>query len=41
MASTAGVGSADFKDMEVLDSDKGLLKSGALTAERDIVQFVV
>ncbi|XP_014342529.1 copine-1 isoform X2 [Latimeria chalumnae] len=36
-----GVGSADFKAMEILDADKGVLKS--LTGEaavRDIVQFV-
>ncbi|RYG67403.1 hypothetical protein EON64_07540 [archaeon] len=35
-----GVGSADFGDMAVLDADKGLLKRGGRTAERDIVQFV-
>lgn len=35
-----GVGSADFTDMNALDSDKGLLKRGIKTAERDIVQFV-
>lgn len=35
-----GVGSADFTDMNVLDSDKGLLKRGSKVAERDIVQFV-
>lgn len=35
-----GVGNADFTDMNALDSDKGLLKRGSKTAERDIVQFV-
>lgn len=35
-----GVGSADFSDMDQLDSDNGLLKHGNLTAKRDIVQFV-
>eukprot|EP00299_Pterocystis_sp_00344_P010917 c4_g1_i1.p1 GENE.c4_g1_i1~~c4_g1_i1.p1 ORF type:complete len:533 (-),score=151.34 c4_g1_i1:63-1571(-) len=35
-----GVGSADFTDMNALDSDDGLLKHGGLKAVRDIVQFV-
>jgi len=35
-----GVGSADFTDMNALDSDKQLLKHGSKTAVRDIVQFV-
>lgn len=36
-----GVGSADFKAMDVLDADKGLLKDDkGNTARRDIVQFV-
>ncbi len=35
-----GVGSADFSEMSVLDSDKQLLRHGGQTAQRDIVQFV-
>jgi hypothetical protein len=35
-----GVGTEDFSSMKVLDGDKGLLKSGSRTAQRDIVQFV-
>jgi len=35
-----GVGAADFKPMEVLDGDTGLLSHNGLTAEHDIVQFV-
>ncbi|XP_036362931.1 copine-8-like isoform X1 [Octopus sinensis] len=35
-----GVGSADFEAMNILDSDDGLLHSGQLAAQRDIVQFV-
>ena len=36
-----GVGPADFKAMDVLDADKGLLKSAdGQVAKRDIVQFV-
>ena len=35
-----GVGNEDFRMMDALDSDKGLLASGGLKAERDIVQFV-
>jgi len=35
-----GVGSADFSEMNALDSDKQLLKHGSKTAMRDIVQFV-
>eukprot|EP01039_Chlorochromonas_danica_P004769 gene4769-5229_t len=35
-----GLGNADFKDMHLLDADKGLLKVGSKVAERDIVQFV-
>ena len=35
-----GVGSEDFSAMEELDSDDGLLRSGSLVAQRDIVQFV-
>uniref|UniRef100_A0A0L8G8H8 Copine C-terminal domain-containing protein n=2 Tax=Octopus bimaculoides TaxID=37653 RepID=A0A0L8G8H8_OCTBM len=35
-----GVGSADFEAMNILDSDDGLLHSGQLVAQRDIVQFV-
>ncbi len=35
-----GVGNADFRAMEHLDADRGLLKAGGRTAVRDIVQFV-
>ncbi len=35
-----GIGSADFTDMKVLDSDKKALSYGGQTAVRDIVQFV-
>ena len=35
-----GVGSADFSSMQELDGDGGLLRSGGVAAERDIVQFV-
>jgi hypothetical protein len=35
-----GIGSADFSDMHILDSDDCRLRSGNLLAERDIVQFV-
>ena len=35
-----GVGNEDFKMMDALDSDKGLLKSDGVKATRDIVQFV-
>ena len=35
-----GVGNEDFKQMEALDCDKGLLKAAGLKAARDIVQFV-
>ncbi|GMH43130.1 hypothetical protein BSKO_11052 [Bryopsis sp. KO-2023] len=35
-----GVGEENFKDMEFLDADKHVLKSGDVRAERDIVQFV-
>ncbi|EPS66268.1 hypothetical protein M569_08509, partial [Genlisea aurea] len=37
-----GVGGADFKEMEILDADKGerLQGSGGRVASRDIVQFV-
>ncbi|KAL5717147.1 Protein BONZAI 2 [Ranunculus cassubicifolius] len=37
-----GVGGADFKEMEILDADKGerLESSGGRIASRDIVQFV-
>lgn len=35
-----GVGNADFKAMDILDSDERLLSHGGLIAERDIVQFV-
>ena len=36
-----GVGKAEFKAMEVLDGDKGMLKSlSGVAAARDIVQFV-
>lgn len=35
-----GVGHADFKKMEKLDSDHVRLSSGGRVAERDIVQFV-
>lgn len=35
-----GVGSADFSEMNLLDSDKGPLRSGSKVATRDIVQFV-
>ena len=35
-----GVGNADFGEMNVLDSDKGPLRSGGKVAARDIVQFV-
>ncbi len=35
-----GVGAADFSEMSALDSDKQLLRHGAKTAARDIVQFV-
>lgn len=36
-----GVGEADFKAMEVLDGDKGVLKSpSGEPVARDIVQFV-
>lgn len=36
-----GVGPADFKAMELLDGDGGLLRSpGGEPAQRDIVQFV-
>ena len=34
-----GVGNADFKAMDILDSDERLLSQGNLVAERDIVQF--
>jgi hypothetical protein len=35
-----GVGDEKFTDMERLDCDESLLKSGHKKAERDIVQFV-
>ena len=35
-----GAGNENFKGMEALDSDKGLLKSDGQVASRDIVQFV-
>lgn len=35
-----GVGPADFKDMDALDSDGHLLVANKAVAERDIVQFV-
>ena len=35
-----GVGDEDFTDMNALDSDDRLLRSGGLVAKRDIVQFV-
>lgn len=35
-----GLGSANFKQMEELDSDDSLLKGSRKTAQRDIVQFV-
>lgn len=35
-----GVGGADFKMMEELDSDDGVLTAGGKSAQRDIVQFV-
>ncbi|CAI8052267.1 Copine-1 [Geodia barretti] len=35
-----GVGGADFSAMDELDSDDKLLRVGAITAERDICQFV-
>ncbi|XP_073233575.1 copine-3-like [Porites lutea] len=35
-----GVGGADFKMMEELDSDEGVLRAGGRSAQRDIVQFV-
>lgn len=35
-----GVGGDEFREMEVLDSDKYKLSAGGRTAERDIVQFV-
>ncbi|KXS22568.1 Copine-domain-containing protein [Gonapodya prolifera JEL478] len=35
-----GVGNADFSSMELLDADKGALRSGNRVAERDCVQFV-
>ena len=35
-----GVGRENFKDMEILDADRGLLQSRSGTAVRDIVQFV-
>ncbi len=33
-----GVGNENFKDMEILDADRGMLKSKVGTAVRDIVQ---
>lgn len=35
-----GVGPADFKDMDSLDSDRQLLQVNRQVAERDIVQFI-
>ena len=35
-----GLGQSDFKKMEILDGDKGLLNSKGEKAERDIVQFI-
>jgi len=35
-----GVGNENFRDMEILDADRGLLVSKAGRAVRDIVQFV-
>ncbi|XP_067931223.1 copine-8-like isoform X1 [Watersipora subatra] len=35
-----GVGSADFKDMDILDGDDVRVSYNGITAERDIVQFV-
>ena len=35
-----GVGNENFKDMEILDADRGMLRSKVGTAVRDIVQFV-
>ncbi|KAJ0751001.1 putative copine, von Willebrand factor A-like domain superfamily [Helianthus annuus] len=35
-----GVGGADFKEMEILDADKGVYSSTGRVASRDIVQFV-
>ena len=35
-----GIGNADFRSMEFLDSDKKLLRNKTTTAVRDIVQFV-
>ena len=35
-----GVGDADFKDMEVLDGDQGLIDVRGKKAMRDLVQFV-
>ena len=35
-----GVGGHDFKEMDALDSDGALLRSGSQVALRDIVQFV-
>jgi len=35
-----GIGDADFSGMEMLDADRGPLRSGYTVAERDIVQFV-
>ena len=35
-----GVGEEDFSTMEVLDSDKGMLRAQGRVAARDIVQFV-
>lgn len=35
-----GVGPADFKDMDALDSDRQLLQVNKQIAERDIVQFI-
>jgi hypothetical protein len=35
-----GVGSADFTEMNALDSDDGFLRHQGVSAARDIVQFV-